>query len=173
MGKVSTGIRECNSKLVVMRRDFHPLLLEAMRKDDRIWVLTADLGYKFFDNIAVEFPDRFVNVGAAEQLLLGAAVGLAEEGKIPICYTISSFYWRAAEWIRNYLHHEQVPVKCIGGGRGSDYEKDGFTHFCGDDSVLFGCFDINCYWPNNTKEMESDFQQILCNGKPCYLNLRR
>lgn len=166
-----------------MRREFHPIILNHMRRDDRIWVCTADLGYRMLDVIAAEFPNRFVNVGAAEQLLLGTAVGLAEEGLIPVCYTITPFYWRAAEWIRNYVDHERVPVKLIGAGRGGmtpeglvyeDYRHDGWTHYAADDVKLFSCFpNIITYWPETVESLPRITDEWLYNDRPSYLNLRR
>lgn len=157
-----------------MRREFHPFLLDHMRKNPRIHVISADLGFKMFDAIRDEFPSRFHNVAAAEQEMMCVAIGLAEEGLLSVTYTISSFYWRAAEFIRNYVDHEKVVVKMIGGGRNLDYAHDGFTHYCGDDKNLFGCFpNIKCYWPETIEELPAITHDWLYNDKPSYLNLRR
>ncbi len=156
-----------------MRKDFHPILLDCMRKDELIIVITADLGYKMFDAIKQEFPDRFYNVGAAEQCMLGVAIGLAEEGKIPVCYTISPFYWRAAEWIRNYVNHENVPVKMILGGRDKDYAEDGFTHDASDMEGFFSQFvHIESFFP--TKEtLARDTEEWIFSPYPAYISLKR
>lgn len=157
-----------------MRREFHPLLLEHMRKDSNIHLITADLGFRMFDAIADEFPERFHNVGASEQLMLGAAVGMALSGKTAICYTITPFYWRAAEWLRNYADHERIPVKCVGGGRDRDYAEDGFTHDASDDVTLFSCFpEIRCYWPKTVESLPSIVAEWLAHPGPAYLNLKR
>ena len=74
-----------------MRRLFADTLYEQMKTNDRIWLLTADLGYKLWDQIRDDFPDRYLNVGAAEQAMLDIACGLALEGKIPFCYSITTF----------------------------------------------------------------------------------
>lgn len=157
------------------RRNFHPILLNHMRKDPRIVVLTADLGYGMWTQIEKEFPDRFVNVGAAEQLLIGAGVGLALSGKISVCFSMPPFLlYRSAEFIRNYLNHEKIPVKLVGGGRNSDYEHQGFTHYAGDDIDILRIFpNIEAFWPNSSEEMERDVGKWLYNGKPSYLNLKR
>ena len=67
-----------------MRRLFSKLLHAEMSKNDNIVLLTGDLGYGLWDNIRSDFESRFFNVGSAEQLLLGTAVGLAMDGKIPV-----------------------------------------------------------------------------------------
>ena len=158
------------------RREFHPLLLDHMRRDPRIWLLTSDLGMGMFDAIMAEFPDRAINPGAAEQLCLGAAVGLADEGKIPIVYCITPFVlWRAAEWIRNYLNHDLSPVKLLGGGRGEDYAREnGFSHYAGDDKALLGLFpNVVSFWPDADADKQDVVNLWLYNGKPSYLNLKR
>lgn len=157
-----------------MRRQFHPILLRHMQENKRIHVVTGDLGYGMFDTIASQFPTRFHNVGAAEQLLLGTAVGLALHGKIPVAYTITPFFWRSAEWIRNYLNHERIPVKLLGGGRERDYTvHDGFTHDACDDVRLFASFHrVVTYWPT-LETLEDCTQQWLYNYEPSYLNLCR
>ena len=160
-----------------MRREFKPLLLEAMRKDSRIILITADLGYKFLDEIRDEFEsqNRFVNCGSSEQLMIGMGVGAALEGKIPLCYSITTFLLRRPyEWLKLYLNDEQIPVKLIGGGRDKDYAHDGPSHDASDDRDIMACLgQIDCYWPETIEEMSGYFQEMLYNDKPSYLNLRR
>lgn len=157
-----------------MRRQFHPILLDHMRRDERIWVATADLGYGMWNAIRAEFPNRWINVGVSEQLLLGVGVGLAEEGKIPVCSSITPFLlYRGAEWIRNYLEHEGAKVKLCAFGRDDDYHEDGFTHYAGDDRAFLSLFPrIRCFWPelDNLAEATQDW---LYHDGPSYLNLRR
>lgn len=167
------------SRTNLMRRDFHPLLLDHMRKDERIVVLVADLGYKMFDQIAAEFPNRFYNVGAAEQLALGVAVGLADEGKIPIVYSITPFLlYRPAEWIRNYLDYEKANVKLLAAGRyengKEDYGHDGHSHWSQGDRAFLSLFpNIIGFWPNTVAELPTVTEQWLYHKGPAYLNLRR
>jgi transketolase len=158
-----------------MRRLFHPILLEYMRKDSRIRVCTADLGYKMFDAIAAEFPERFINCGAAEQLLLGIGVGLADDDFIPICYSITPFLLkRPLDWIDNYMHHENVPVKLLGGGRDKDYAHDGYSHDASMDKKILALFpNIKTFHPNTEKELISMTEEYLYNGQPSYMNLSR
>ena len=100
-----------------------------MQKNEDIFLITADLGYKLWDLHKRDFPDRFYNVGASEQCAVGAGVGLALSGKIPFVFSITTFLlFRPFEWIRNYLNHEQIPVRLIGSGFKDDYEHDGISH---------------------------------------------
>lgn len=159
-----------------MRKHFFNILLQRMCRDERIWFVTADLGYGLADEIRNEFPDRFINAGAAEQCMMGVCVGLAMSGKIPIAYSITPFLlWRTAETIRNYVNHESVPVKMVGSGRGSDYEHDGFSHYAGDDKkfLLTNFENILCRWPEDDDEIAMMMEEMFTIDKPFYLNLKR
>ena len=151
------------------------LLADEMQKNDKIVVLTADLGYGLLDDIRDRFPNRFYNMGAAEQLMIGAGIGLAEEGKIPVCYSISSFLlYRPFEFLRNYLNAENIPVKLIGSGRKKDYSHDGLTHWAHDDEVvLISLPNIILYKPKDIQMLQEEFDEFLYSKRPAYLNLSR
>lgn len=156
-----------------MRRKFQELLTEEMRSNDNIVLLVGDVGYKVFDHLREEFPQRVINPGAAEQLMIGMAVGFALEKKIPVCYSITPFVlYRPFEFIRNYLHHEQIPVKLVGSGRNDDYGPCGFSHYaCEDLKVLEALPNIEVYYPQTAEEV--DIKKFLYSNKPSYINLRR
>lgn len=158
-----------------MRRECAMLLLEEMVNNDKVVVITADLGFGILDQIRNAFPERFYNVGAAEQLMLGAAIGLANEGYIPVCYSMSSFVlYRPFEMLRNYLNHEGIPVKLLGSGRDKDYEHDGISHWAHDDQeVLASLPNIDVYKPINLADLEKDFAEWISSPNPAYLNLVR
>ena len=120
-------------------------------------------------------PDRAYNVGAAEQLMVGAAVGLTHNNMIPICYSITPFViFRPYEWLRNYLNHEGAPVKLVGAGRDEDYGHLGFSHWAVDDEAALAAFpNIVIYKPNTKEELISIWNEFLYNDQPCYLNIRR
>lgn len=147
-----------------------------MKKNPRIWVVTGDLGYRTFDQIRQDFPKRFVNPGSAEQAMLGIAVGLALEGKIPFVYSITPFLlYRPFETIRNYINREKIPVKLIGCGRGKDYFLHGFSHWAEEDQVVMSKVfkNITCFYPKNKRPISRMFKEMVNNDKPCYLNLKR
>jgi transketolase len=158
-----------------MRKECMNLLLEEMHNNENIIVITADLGFGLLDDIKNNFSDRFYNVGAAEQLMIGVGIGLAEEGKIPICYSMSSFVlYRPFEFLRNYVNAENIPVKLIGSGRDKDYSHDGLSHWAHDDEqVLASLPNIQIYKPLDIKDLENNFLKFLYNNKPSYLNLTR
>ena len=158
-----------------MRGWFAYELYQQMKKNKKIWLVTGDLGYKMFDFIRDEMPDRFINTGAAEQSMIGIAVGLALEGKIPFVYSITPFLlYRPFETIRNYVNHEKIPVKLIGGGRDKDYGEDGFSHWSEEDKQVMKIFsNIKAYWPKEKEEIPNLLKSIINNKKPTYLNLKR
>ncbi len=158
-----------------MRKKFSSLLYDQMALDERIVLLTGDLGYGLWDKIKLDIPDRFYNVGSSEQLMLGMATGLAMEGKIPVVYSITPFLlYRPFEIIRNYLDHEKIPVKLVGGGRDQDYGYLGFSHWSEDDKKIMGCFDnIKVDHPKDEAELKTMFLEFVYSNDPQYLNLSR
>lgn len=158
-----------------MRKHFSKLLHEEMQKNDKIYLITGDLGYGLWDEIRKDFPERFINVGSAEQLMVGAAVGLAMENKIPVVYSITSFLlYRPFELIRNYVDHERIPLKLIGGGRDQDYGYLGFSHWAEDDKEIMKNFkNITTLHPDTESELEQNFRKLFDNESPFYLNLKR
>lgn len=163
-------------KPYVPRRHFADLLHAAMATNPDIWLCTADLGYGMFREIERDYPDRFVNVGAAEQLLVGAGVGLALEGKLPICYSITPFLlYRPAEWLRNYLDHERINVKLVGAGDFADYAHDGFSHHIHNVLKTMSIYPrITTYLPDkNAAALEIDFPTFLADSKPGLMVLRK
>lgn len=158
-----------------MRTLFGELLADSIQKDERIWLLTGDLGFGVLNKAREVAPDRSYNVGAAEQLMLGTAVGLTHNNKIPICYSITPFViFRPYEWLRNYLNHEGAPVKLVGAGRDQDYGHLGFSHWAEDDEQALSAFpNIQIYKPNIKDELAEVWSDFLYNNKPSYLNIRR
>jgi len=155
------------------RREFVSLLINEMNKNEKIFLLTGDLGFGLFDDIRKDFPNRFINVGSCEQLMIGLAVGLSYEGWIPLCYSITPLLlYRPFEFIRNYLNHELANVKLVGGGRNKDYKNLGFSHWAEDDVKIISSLDnIKIYKPE--KMSPEIFNEFIYNNKPSYINLIR
>lgn len=160
---------------VIMRATFAESVHAQMKKNKDIYVVVNDLGYKMWDKIRKDYPDRFINVGAAEQTLIGVGVGLALSNKIPIVYSITSFLlYRPFETIRNYLHYEKIPVKLIGSGRDRDYLHDGISHWAEEDKEVMQILgNIKSYWPEESKEIPKLVEKMLKSNKPWYVNLKR
>lgn len=158
-----------------MRGYFGRALYKEMANNENIWLVTADLGYKMFDPHFADFPDRTINVGAAEQAGVGICVGLALRDKTPFFYSITNFsLYRPFEWLRNYIDHEKMDIKIIGAGRDDDYSHDGFTHQSRDArAVLDILTGVKQYWPETKEEMDQVIHEVATNGLPSFVSLRR
>lgn len=159
-----------------MRGYFSYELFNLMQNDTDIYLLLGDLGYKMFDDHRVHFPDRVINCGASEQAMMGIAVGLALEGKIPVVYSITNFLlYRPFETIRNYIDHEKLPVKLVGGGRDKDYAHDGFSHHSEDARKVLDIFtNIEQYFPDEKQDIRPELvEQFIYNTKPSFISLKR
>jgi transketolase len=112
-------------------------LTELARTDERLVLLTGDLGFMVIEEFADTHPRRFINMGVAEANMLGVAAGLALEGYRPYCYSIATFAsLRPFEQLRNgaHLHQSKVRVIAVGGGFG--YGTAGITHHAVEDVAV-------------------------------------
>lgn len=112
-----------------MRKTFIQSLLNLADQDDRVFLLTGDLGFHVLEPFIESHPDRFINVGVAEQNMVGIATGLAEAGFIPFVYSIATFATlRPYEFIRNGPVQHHLPVRIVGVGSGFEYGHGGLSH---------------------------------------------
>lgn len=115
-------------------------LVEHARNDDRIYLLTGDLGYSVLEPFREEFPDRFLNVGIAEQNMVAVATGLAREGKKVFTYSIGNFAtMRAMEQIRYDVAYHSADVIIVSVGAGYAYGPLGPSHHATEDVAMMRC----------------------------------
>src|SRR5436190_8112042 len=120
-----------------MRKAFVEALCELASRDERVMLLTADLGWSMLEPFAERFPNRFLNVGVAEQNMLGIATGLARQGFVPFVYSIATFAsMRGYEQFRNGAVLHNLPVRVIGTGGGFAYGHAGPTHHAIEDLAI-------------------------------------
>jgi transketolase len=113
-----------------MRAAFATTITELAERDERILLLTGDLGFMALEQFKERFPNRFFNVGVAEQNMVGLATGLAEAGFVPFVYSIVTFAsLRPYEFIRNGPIMHQLPVRIVGIGGGFEYGTAGASHY--------------------------------------------
>jgi transketolase len=158
-----------------MRRELAKLLFDEMELNPNIYLITGDLGYGLWDNIRDTYPNRFFNVGSSEMAMMGMAIGLAMDGKIPFVYSITPFaIYRPFEMIRNYIDHENIPVIILGGGRDDEYGYLGFSHWASEDMVALNVFkNLTKFKPNTQDELEGAFRFAINENKPTYINLKK
>lgn len=117
-------------------------------------LLTADLGYMALEPFSDAFPQRFFNVGVAEQNMIGLATGLAEAGFVPFVYSIAPFATlRPYEFIRNGPLLHGLPVRVVGVGGGVEYGVNGVSHYALEDVAVMRT------QPNMTVIAPADHQQ--------------
>ena len=158
-----------------MRSEFLDQIFNIAEIDDRLVFMTADLGFGVVEKFAERFPDRFINVGVAEQAMVASATGLAEAGMIPYCYSIATFTsLRALEFTRNGPIAHGLPVKVVGVGAGMDYGFDGLTHFAIDDVSALRPYSGFLIWaPADADEVTEDLEEIHNDPRPAYIRLLR
>lgn len=128
-------------KPLAMRDVLLDRIWHAMADDPKIFFLSADFGSPVLDKIRADFPDRFANVGIAEQNLINITAGLALEGYTVFAYAIAPFItMRCYEQIRVSLallsEVRPMNVNLIGVGAGYSYVVSGPTHQCYEDITL-------------------------------------
>lgn len=156
-----------------MRRDFVAQVLIEMERDPSIVFLTADLGFNALEKIKERFPDRFLNVGIAEQHMIGMASGLALEGKKVIAYSIASFATlRPYEQIRDDVCYHNLDVKIVGTGGGYNYATHGVTHHTVEDVAIMNVLPhMRVLCPGYSWEAREATKAMLQHTGPVYLRL--
>jgi transketolase len=158
-----------------MRDTFARVLNEVAMNDNRVVVLAADISPvgKMHEFVA-EHPDRFINVGVAEQSMIGIAAGLAITGKIPFCYTIATFaLYRPFEFIRNDLGYQNLPVTIVGMGAGLTYASLGATHYAQEDVAIASSIPNMEVWaPADPSAVEETILHIMNRNAPGPVYLR-
>jgi len=158
-----------------MRNTFVQTLCELAEQDERIWLLCGDLGYSLLEGFARRFPERFVNVGIAEQNMVGIATGLSSCGKIVVIYSIANFpTLRCLEQIRNDICFHQANVKIVTVGGGFVYGTQGVTHQVLEDLAIMRALpQMTVIAPADAVETKV-LTKVMMNLKgPSYLRLGR
>lgn len=158
-----------------MRREFAETLADMAAKDPRIVLLSADLGFMALEPFIEKFPERFYNVGVAEQNMIGIATGLAEAGLVPFAYSIVTFaVLRPFEFIRNGPVAHQLPVRIVSVGGGLEYSHNGISHYGLEDIALMRSqpgMTIIC--PCDTPQACSALRASMSISGPVYLRLSK
>ncbi len=158
-----------------MRDAFVKALLEEMAGNDRIVLITGDLGFGVLRPVKERFPDRLINAGIAEQSMVSLAAGLSMTGRTVVVYSIGNFpTLRPLEQIRNdcAYHGADVKIVCVGGG--FVYGSLGMSHHATEDlSVMRAIPEISCFAPGDPAETMMVTREVLRKKGTCYLRLGR
>lgn len=163
------------SEMKTMRDCFIEGLCQRMEWDKSIFFLCADFGSPKLDKLRDRFPDRFINVGIAEQNLINVATGLALEGFTVYAYAIAPFLvMRAYEQIRVNLSLQtqlkEININLVGVGAGLSYDVSGPTHHCLEDITIMRALpNMEVISPSDWVLAEKSIDYSIKVKKPKYL----
>lgn len=156
-----------------MRDNFVRQLSDLARSDPRIFLMTADLGFKVLDAFVEEFPNQYLNVGVAEQNMIGLATGLAMQGRVVFCYSIGNFpTLRCLEQIRNDACYHDANVKVVSVGGGFSYGPLGISHHATEDLAIMRALPkMTIAVPGDQWETREATKALAATPGTCYLRL--
>ena len=158
-----------------MRDAFVRALMREMAENNRIVLLTGDLGFGALQPVWDRYPERIINAGIAEQGMVGMAAGLAATGKIVLVYSIGNFpTLRPLEQIRNDCAYTGADVKIVCVGGGFVYGSLGMSHHATEDmAVMRAIPGVTCFAPGDPAEAEAVTRAAIHTPGTCYLRLGR
>jgi len=156
-----------------VRTAFINTLNDIAEHDNRVWLLCGDLGFSVVESFGRRFPERYVNVGVAEQNMTGIAAGLAASGKIVFTYSIANFpVMRCLEQIRNDVCYHNLNVRIVAVGGGLAYGYAGYAHHAMEDLAVMRVLpNMTTLAPGDPVETELLTRAVIDRPGPCYLRL--
>ena len=158
-----------------MRDAFVRSLLREMAANDRLVLITGDLGFGVLKPVWEQFPRQILNAGIAEQGMVSMAAGLAATGRTVVVYSIGNFSTlRPLEQIRNDCAYPGANVKIVCVGGGFVYGSLGMSHHATEDMAIMRAIPgITCLTPGDPAEAEAATEAMLRRSGTCYLRLGR
>ncbi|MEV5886514.1 transketolase C-terminal domain-containing protein [Streptomyces sp. NPDC052020] len=149
-----------------MRDRFAPVVSQLLDEDPRVAVVLAEIGRDGFAEAVRRHPDRVVNVGIREQLLVGAAAGLALTGIRPVVHTFASFLVeRPFEQVKLDLGHQDVGAVLVSAAASFDWPAGGYTHMAPGDVALLDTLDgWTVHVPGHPDEAEALLRHAVAAG---------
>lgn len=156
-----------------MRNTFASEITELARHDEKVVLVSGDIGNKLFDGFKKVAGARFINCGAAEANMIGMAAGMAQCGLRPVVYTINSFLaTRCYEQIRVDLCYHKLPVILVGVGAGLSYASLGATHHSLEDLAILRVLPhMKLVCPGDPVEVRLALRAALREDGPVYVRL--
>lgn len=155
-----------------MRNTFIEVFTKLAKKNPRLFLITADLGFGVLTNFSKKYPNQYLNVGVAEQNMTGVATGMALEERIVFTYSIANFpTLRCLEQIRNDAAYHDANVKIIAIGGGFSYGSLGMSHHATEDLAIMRALPIAVLAPGDLWEVEGATKEIAKIPGVCYMRL--
>lgn len=155
-------------------RDTFVKHLEALAEvDERVLLITGDLGFGVLDGFRARRPRQFLNAGVAEQNMTGLATGLALDGRIVFTYSIANFpTLRPLEQIRNDAAYHDANVNVVAVGGGFSYGALGISHHATEDiSILRAIPGVTVVVPGDDWETSQAVAALAATAGTTYLRL--
>jgi len=157
-----------------MRDTFARTLYEVAKENNKVFIVAADISPAgSMAPFREEFPDHFINVGVAEQSMIGICAGLALRGCTAFAYTIATFtIYRPFEQVRDDICYQNLPVTLVGIGGGTSYSNHGGTHLAQEDVALMSALpNMSIIAPCDPLETGAATWACANHGGPVYLRL--
>ncbi len=152
------------------------MLCDLAREDEKIVVLTADLAKSTkIGKFQEEFPDRFFNVGIAEQNMYGMAAGMAKSGLTPFTSTFAVFNsLRALDQVHTDICYQNLNVKMIASHAGTSFGQGGSTHHSLEDlAIMRSMANLTVIVPADGMETANVVQEAVAMQGPVYIRINR
>lgn len=173
---LSDNVGDASIEMEPNRKGFGRGLKAAAEANDQVVALCADLTESTQMNVFRDaFPERFIEIGIAEQNLVTVSSGMAAMGKIPYCASYSAFSpGRSWEQIRTTICLNNRPVKIVGAHAGVSVGPDGATHQMLEDIALMRVLpNMVVIAPCDSKEAEKAVVAMSEDKRPNYIRLAR
>lgn len=156
-----------------MRNTFVDAIIDATKDRDDVFIISGDAGLGVFDSFKTDKPDKFLNLGIAEQNAISFAAGLSLSGYKPYIYNIAPFVlYRCYEQVRNDICYQRLPVVLIGIGSGLTYAPAGMTHYSVEDIGLAQTLpNLNVFSPIDPVEAKMIAAYSLNCEAPIYVRI--
>ncbi len=158
-----------------MRNSVINKITDYAKKDKRIFLITGDAGFGVLDEFKKKFPDRFLNLGIAEQNMISFSAGLALAGYRVFIYNIIPFLlFRCYEQVRNDICYQRLPITLIGIGSGLTYAPQGMTHYSIEDiQIARSLSNLVILSPSDPLEAEKCSEYAMKSKLPVYIRLAK
>ena len=156
-----------------MRNAFAREITELAEADERVVLLSGDIGNRLFDDFKQRHPDRFINCGVAEANMVSMAAGMAMDGLRPVAYTITPFITtRVLEQIKVDVCYHHVPVTIVSVGGGLSYASLGATHHSLEDIAFLRALPgMAVVCPADAHEVPPALRAAVAQDGPVYIRL--
>jgi transketolase len=156
-----------------MRDVFFNEFKTMMKRDESLFFITSDTGYNLVEDIIEKYPGRAMNIGVAEQNMIGVASGLVNVGYLPVCYAITNFLvQRSFEQIRNDICLHEYKVILIGTSTGYDNGALGAAHHKVDDiGALKSLPNLRIYSPSGNKSISAVLKEAMLEKHSSFIRI--